>query len=121
MGAQNKRQISECPNCHKPIFDGHPYPWCIECGERFPEGFLASNPDVYKHTAYTGPKEEGPNVNFPPKLVGYALLSLGIMLLITPIYWHPNYSAQTTLLKMAFPAFLCIASGLKYFQRTDPK
>jgi hypothetical protein len=121
MGAQNKRQVGECPKCHKPIFEGHPYPWCIECGERFTESFLSGHPDIYKHTPYTGPKEEGPKVYIPPRVLGYGLVSLGILILITPIYWHPNYSTQTTMLKMAFPAFLCIASGLRYFQRTSTK
>src|SRR5215212_7976632 len=36
-------RIANCPNpdCKSPILSNHPYPWCAECGERFPEDIQA--------------------------------------------------------------------------------
>jgi len=35
----SKSMVANCPipGCNEPIPYGHPYPWCIRCGERLPE------------------------------------------------------------------------------------
>src|SRR5512133_1470531 len=114
-------QIAECPSCHKAIYQGHRYPWCVECGERFSERFLSTHPEVYTSKPYTGPKTEGPSEATSSLIVGYGLLVVGVTMLITPLFWHPNYSAEDTFLNMAPNAVICLGSGWKYLHYKKSK
>jgi len=118
MSKESRSQIASCPKCNKAIYKGNPNPWCMECGERFSEAFLSANPEVYKPIHYTGPKAEGPDFILPPKAPGYALMALAVILIVTPSYWHPNYSMEMTMLKMSPFAFFCFAASLKYLYKS---
>jgi hypothetical protein len=43
-------EIARCPHpkCGKPIFADHPYAWCKECGEPFPEAIRALIPEMQR-------------------------------------------------------------------------
>jgi len=50
MAKTPKVMIAKCPKCQKPVWDDHEYPWCIECGEQFPEDFTPNIPKLQKAT-----------------------------------------------------------------------
>jgi len=106
------RKIAECPSCHKPIFEGHANPWCIECGERFTQEFLADHPLVYQHTPYAGPISDGPSERTSTRIAGSFLILVGVAITLLVAYGHSNYPRQVTTIKMAPWIMMTLSSGI---------
>ena len=59
MATQNKKQLATCPSCHKPVWEDHDYPWCIECGERFPPETQALIPKLQASKSRSAIDQDG--------------------------------------------------------------
>src|ERR1017187_416809 len=53
MANAGKQQVARCPSpkCGKPIWIDHPYAWCQECGDPFPDDIKARLPKLQLVTA----------------------------------------------------------------------
>jgi len=111
----------ECPSCQKLISEGQPQPWCPECQELFSERFLQIHPEIYRPTPGSHADTEGINDDYSNKILGYALLTIGIALIVIPFFWHPNASVEFTLLKLSPYYLASLTAAWYYLHHKRPK